>query len=64
MIWPSYEPYFSRYADALADRMGGGAGTVNYYIDGSMVAADAQMAAALEVVADRARSRRRMGVAY
>ena len=63
MIWPSYEPYFSRYADALADRMGGGAGTVNYYIDGSMVAADAQMAAALEVVADRARSRRRMGVA-
>lgn len=63
LIWPSYEPELSRWADALASRMDG-AGTTNYYIDGSMVAADAQMAAALEVVADRARSRRRMGVAY
>lgn len=49
------------FALAVADEMGG-AGTVNnYYIDGSAVAADAQLAAALEVVAQRVSGRQRMG---
>ena len=61
-VWPSYQPYLSRYADALADAMDG-AGTTNYYIDGSAVAADAQLQAALEVVAQRANARSRMGTA-
>ena len=60
LIWPSYEPYFSKYADAIADHIGG-AGIVNYYIDGSMVAADARLSAALDVVAERVSGRRRMG---
>lgn len=61
-VWPSYQPYLSRYADALADAMDG-TGTTNYYIDGSAVAADAQLAAALEVVAQRVNARTRMGTA-
>lgn len=60
-VWPSYEPYLSRYAAAIADAMGDGVGTTNYYIDGAMVAADAQLAAALEVVAQRVAVRNRMG---
>ena len=63
LIWPSYEPYFSKYADALVQSMDGGASTVNnYYIDGNMVAADAALAAALDTVAQRVGGRRRMGV--
>lgn len=61
LAWPSYEPYFSKYAAALAEHMDG-AGTVNYYIDGNMVAADAALAAALDTVAQRVGGRRRMGV--
>ena len=62
-IIPLYEPYFSRWGDAIAEHMGG-AGTVNnYYIDGNMVAADAALAAALDTVAQRVGGRRRMGVA-
>lgn len=64
LIWPSYEPYLSRYSDALVESMDGGASTVNnYYIDGNMVAADAALAAALDTVAERVSGRRRMGVA-
>lgn len=62
LAWPSYEPYFSKYAAALAEHMDG-AGTVNYYIDGNLVAADAVLGAALETVAQRVDARRRMGVA-
>lgn len=63
LIWPSYEPYLSRYSDALVESMDGGASTVNnYYIDGNMVAADAALAAALDTVAQRVGGRRRMGV--
>ena len=62
LAWPSYEPYFSKYAAALAEHMDG-AGTVNYYIDGNMVAADAVLGAALGTVAQRVDARRRMGVA-
>ena len=58
-VWPSYSPYLERYADALAGAMGGG--NTSYYIDGSAVAADAQLAAALEVVAQRVSGRQRMG---
>ena len=61
LAWPSYEPYFSKYAAALAEHMDG-AGTVNYYIDGNMVAADAVLGAALETVAQCVGGRRRMGV--
>ena len=61
LAWPSYEPYFSKYAAALAEHMDG-AGTVNYYIDGNMVAADAVLGAALGTVAQRVDARRRMGV--
>lgn len=64
LIWPSYEPYLSRYSDALVESMDGGAGTVNnYYIDGNLVAADAALAAALDTVAQRVGGMRRMGVA-
>ena len=63
LVWPSYEPYLSRFADALVTQMDGAAGTVNnYYIDGNMVAADAALAAALDTVAQRVGGRRRMGV--
>ena len=63
LVWPSYEPYLSRFADALVTQMDGAAGTVNnYYIDGNMVAADAVLGAALETVAQRVGGRRRMGV--
>ena len=62
-IIPLYEPYFSKWGDAIAEHMGG-AGTVNnYYIDGNMVAADAALAAALDTVAQRVSGRVRMGVA-
>lgn len=62
-IIPLYEPYFSKWGDAIAEHMGG-AGTVNnYYIDGNMVAADAALAAALDTVAQRVGGMRRMGVA-
>lgn len=66
LIWPSYEPYLSRFSDALVASMDGNgkAGTVNnYYIDGNMVAADAALAAALDTVAQRVGGMRRMGVA-
>ena len=64
LIWPSYEPYMSRYAASIAEHMDGSGGTVNnYYIDGNLVAADAALAAALETVAERVSGRRRMGVA-
>ena len=63
LIWPSYEPYMSRYAASIAEHMDGKAGTVNnYYIDGNLVAADAALAAALDVVAERVGNLRRMGV--
>ena len=62
LVWPSYEPYLSRFADALVAQMDGAAGTVNnYYIDGDLVAADAALAAALDVVAERVSGRARMG---
>ena len=63
LVWPSYEPYLSRFADALVTQMDGAAGTTNnYYIDGNLVAADAALAAALDTVAQRVGGRRRMGV--
>ena len=63
LIWPSYEPYMSRYAASIAEHMDGKAGTVNnYYIDGNLVAADAALAAALDTVANRVGNLRRMGV--
>ena len=63
LIWPSYEPYMSRYAASIAEHMDGSGGTVNnYYIDGNMVAADAALAAALDTVANRVGNLRRMGV--
>ena len=62
-VWPDYEPEFSRYAAAIASRMGGASTVNNYYIDGSLVSADARLAAALDTVAQRVGGRRRMGVA-
>lgn len=61
-VWPDYEPEFSKYATAIASRMGGSSIVNNYYIDGSMIAADAALAAALDTVAQRVGGRRRMGV--
>jgi phage-related protein len=49
------------FALAVADEMGGAGTVTNYYIDGSAVAADAQLAAALEIVAQRVSGRQRMG---
>lgn len=62
LVWPSYEPYLSKYADAIAGRMQGGGTVNNYYIDGSLVAADAALASALGTVAERVGNLRRMGV--
>lgn len=39
-IWPSYEPYLSKYADALASRMGTGSIIVNLNYDASSSAND------------------------
>ena len=61
-IIPLYEPYFSKWGDMIAERMDVGGGTVNnYYIDGNLVAVDAALAAALDVVAERVNGRSRMG---
>ena len=60
LVWPSYEPYLSKYASAIADNMDG-AVVNNYYIDGNEVAANAKLAAALETVAEYANTRTRMG---
>ena len=63
LVWPSYEPYLSKYASAIAGEMGkqGGGVTNNYYIDGNLVAADPILAAALDTVGNRVGNRRRMG---
>lgn len=55
--------YVGTFADAIARNLRGGdaAQVSNYYIDGNLVAADAQLAAALDVVAQRVSGRRRMG---
>lgn len=42
MIWPSYEPYFSKFARGLAEHMNGNGG-VNLYIDGMHVNDDARI---------------------
>ena len=63
LVWPSYEPYFSKYAAGIAAQMDGGKAGVtnNYYIDGNLVASDAILARALDTVAERVSGRRRMG---
>ena len=61
LVWPSYEPYFSKYAEGIAEHIDGAATVNNYYIDGNLVSADARLAAALDVVAERVGGRRRMG---
>lgn len=58
LVWPSYEPYMSRYASAIADHIDGGN---TYYIDGNMVAADARLRTALETVAECVSDLNRMG---
>ncbi len=60
LIWPSYEPYLSRYAEAIA---GAGGGTTNVYnIDGKALAEiDAQMARGLELIGQSVRNYKRMG---
>lgn len=62
LVWPSYEPYLSKYAAAIADNMSGGGSVTNYYIDGNLVPVSAKVAAALETVAEYANSSARMGV--
>ena len=49
------------FALAVADEMGGAGTVTNYYIDGNLVAADAVLASALDVVAQRVSGRQRMG---
>lgn len=61
LVWPSYEPYMGKYAAAIAEHMDSTGTTINYYIDGNLVASDARLAAALDVVAERVGGRRRMG---
>ena len=61
LVWPSYEPYFSKYAEGIAEHIDGATTVNNYYIDGNLVSADARLAAALDVVAERVGGRRRMG---
>lgn len=33
MVWPSYEPYLTKYASAIAESMPAGGGAVNVYLD-------------------------------
>lgn len=62
LAWPSYEPYLSKYADAIVSAMDGAGGGNTYVINGYDVRADAQLEAALEVVAQRVGALQRMGV--
>lgn len=64
LAWPSYSPYFEKYARGIAEYMEPSEVTTNnYYIDGSLVSADARLSSALDVVAECVSGRRRMGVA-
>lgn len=64
LAWPSYSPYFEKYARGIAEYMEpSDVTTNNYYIDGSLVSADARLSSALDVVAECVSGRRRMGVA-
>lgn len=64
LAWPSYSPYFEKYARGIAQYMEpSDVTTNNYYIDGSLVSADARLSSALDVVAECVSGRRRMGVA-
>ena len=64
LAWPSYSPYFEKYARGIAQYMEPTDSTTNnYYIDGSLVSADMRLSAALDVVAECVSGRRRMGVA-
>lgn len=63
LAWPSYSPYFEKYARGIAQYMEpSDVTTNNYYIDGSLVSADARLSSALDVVAECVSGRRRMGV--
>lgn len=63
LAWPSYSPYFEKYARGIAEHMEPSGGTTNnYYIDGNMIQTDAALAAALDTVAQRVGGMRRMGV--
>ena len=58
LMWPSYEPYMGKYAQAIADRMptGAGADVTNIYIDGLMVNDDEAIRAdVLNLVSDMRR---------
>ena len=55
LIWPAYEPYLSKYADAIAEA-GGSGGGVNLYIDGLVVNDDPRIRAdVLQIVTDLGR---------
>lgn len=63
LAWPSYSPFFEKYARGIAEYMEPSGGTTNnYYIDGNMIQTDAALAAALDTVAQRVGGMRRMGV--
>ena len=40
LIWPEYSPYFDKYANAIAERIGGGNITINLNYDASDDASD------------------------
>ena len=64
LAWPSNQPYFKYYARGIANEMQPVDSAINnYYIDGSLVSADARLSSALDVVAECVSGRRRMGVA-
>lgn len=37
LIWPAYDPYMSKYAQAIAEHMPDGGNTTNVYVDGSLL---------------------------
>lgn len=57
------QPFVDLLAKGMQKQLGGVGETYinNYYIDGNLVASDARLAAALDVVAERVGGRRRMG---
>ena len=65
LIWPSYEPYMSKYAAAIAKNMDGGGTTYNVYINGTKVSAQYVMDVVDELVTEVQRySGMNLGGAY
>ena len=65
LIWPSYEPYMSKYAAAIANNIEGSGNTYQIYINGQEVSAQGVMKVIDELVSEVQRySGMNLGGAY